>query len=204
MASQGLQAQQKAYPIEIRDLTDLMQVQLKPDEQQDYLNKHGQVAGLMKKLKTNPQTGLSTDNKQDLLNRATQFGKNEIPAKPPKSFFFLMWEAGQDTTLIILICSAAISLILSFFHIEDKRDIGEEVLKISKFLLLTGKIKIKKRSLIFYKLLLKKDGLPLLEGFSFAKKFRIILLREYEMPFLRCIFNFTIKIETSLNERIVT
>ena len=127
-----MQGQANSFPIEIRELTDLLQVQLKPDEQQEFLNKHGQVAGLMKKLKTNPQTGLSIENKQDLLNRATQFGKNEIPAKPPKSFFYLMWEAVQDTTLIILICSAAISLILSFFHIEDTRDLGEEYIKRSK------------------------------------------------------------------------
>ena len=132
-SSQVLEPQLKAFPIEIRDLTDLMQVQLKPDEQQDYLNKHGQVAGLMKKLKTTPHTGLSNENKQDLLNRATQFGKNEIPPKPPKSFIFLMWEAVQDTTLIILICSAVFSLILSFFHIEGNKNIGEEYMQISKF-----------------------------------------------------------------------
>ncbi len=132
-SSQVLEPQLKAFPIEIRDITDLMQVQLKPDEQQDYLNKHGQVAGLMKKLKTTPHTGLSNENKQDLLNRATQFGKNEIPPKPPKSFIFLMWEAVQDTTLIILICSAVFSLILSFFHIEGNKNIGEEYMQISKF-----------------------------------------------------------------------
>ena len=125
--------QAESFPIEIRELTDLLQVQLKPDEQQEFLSQHGHVAGLMKKLKTNPQTGLSNENKQDLLNRATQFGKNEIPAKPPKSFFYVMWEAVQDTTLIILICSAFFSLILSFFHFEETRDLGEEYIKRSKF-----------------------------------------------------------------------
>ena len=123
-----MQGQAKSFPIEIRELTDLLQVQLKPDEQQEFLSQHGHVAGLMKKLKTNPQTGLSNENKQDLLNRATQFGKNEIPAKPPKSFFYVMWEAVQDTTLIILIFGAIISLIVSLFHFdfEETRDLGEE------------------------------------------------------------------------------
>jgi magnesium-transporting ATPase (P-type) len=121
-----MQGQPKSFPIEIRELTDLLQVQLKPDEQQEFLSQHGHVAGLMKKLKTNPQTGLSNENKQDLLNRATQFGKNEIPAKPPKSFFYLMWEAVQDTTLIILIFGAVISLIVSLFNFEETRDLGEE------------------------------------------------------------------------------
>lgn len=35
----------------------MMQVQLKPSEQQDYLNKHGHFEGLAKKLKTNLTTG---------------------------------------------------------------------------------------------------------------------------------------------------
>lgn len=107
---------EKKYPIEIKELTDLMQVQLKLDEQQEYLNKHGHVEGLCNKLQVNSQTGLSVNNKQDLAARAAQFGRNEIPPKPPKSFFSLMLEALQDTTLIILIVSAVISLILSFYH----------------------------------------------------------------------------------------
>lgn len=78
---------EKKYPIEIKELTDLMQVQLKPDEQQEYLNKHGHIEGLCKKLQVNPQTGLSSNNKADLAARANQFGRNEIPPKPPKSFF---------------------------------------------------------------------------------------------------------------------
>jgi hypothetical protein len=45
------------FPITIKELTDMMQVQLKPQEQQDYLNKHGQFEGLAKKLKTNLTTG---------------------------------------------------------------------------------------------------------------------------------------------------
>lgn len=45
------------FPITIKELTDMMQVQLKPSEQQDYLNKHGHFEGLAKKLKTNLTTG---------------------------------------------------------------------------------------------------------------------------------------------------
>ena len=129
------------YPIQIRELTDLMQVQLKPDEQQEFLNKHGQIDGLMKKLKTNSQTGLSDSNKQDLSDRATQFGKNEIPPKPPKSFFYLMFEAVQDTTLIILIVSAAISLLLSFYHDGSSKTDGDEFTQISMLYLFRLKIK---------------------------------------------------------------
>jgi Ca2+ transporting ATPase len=111
------------FPIEVKELTDMLQVQLKPDEQQAYLAKHGHFEGLAKKLKTNLTTGLQASNTSDLEARRAQFGKNEIPAKPPKSFFLLMWEAVQDTTLVILIICALFSLILSFvFHEEVHLD----------------------------------------------------------------------------------
>lgn len=113
----------KKYPIPIKDLTDMMQVQLKPEEQQEYLNRHGHIEGLCHKLGTSAQTGLSANNKADLAARAAQFGRNEIPPKPPKSFFYLMFEAVQDTTLIILIISAVISLALSFYHDDSQVDI---------------------------------------------------------------------------------
>jgi len=93
----------------------MMQVQLKQDEQMEFLHKHGHFEGLAKKLKTDLHSGLSSTNKTDLESRARQFGRNEIPPKPPKPFYLLMWEAVQDTTLIILIISAAVSLVLSFY-----------------------------------------------------------------------------------------
>jgi len=111
------------FPIEIKELTDMMQVQLKQNEQQEYLNKHGHFEGIAKKLRTNLTTGLNSKNIEDLNNRRAQFGRNEIPPKPPKAFWMLMWEAVQDTTLIILIICAIISLVLSVvFHSEDKLD----------------------------------------------------------------------------------
>jgi magnesium-transporting ATPase (P-type) len=104
------------FPIKIDDITEFMQVNIKADEQQKYLNQHGNVVGMCEKLKVNPLVGLSNKNPQDLASRVEQFGRNEIPAKPPKSFLHLMWEALQDTTLIILIVCAVISLGLSFYH----------------------------------------------------------------------------------------
>lgn len=124
---------ERPFPIEIKELTDLMQVQLKQSEQQELLLTHGKVDGLIKKLRTSPSNGLNSADKKDLQDRANQFGRNEIPPKPPKSFIYLMWEAIQDTTLIILLFSAAISLILSFFHFEDTNKLtGEEYIQKSK------------------------------------------------------------------------
>jgi len=48
-----------------------------------------------------------------------EFGRNEIPPKPPKSFLRLVWEALQDVTLIILLIAAALSLGLSFYRAPD-------------------------------------------------------------------------------------
>ena len=48
--------------------------------------------------------------------RLAAFGRNEIPPKPPKTFFQLMFEALQDVTLVILIICALISFVLSFYH----------------------------------------------------------------------------------------
>lgn len=79
-------------------------------------NDYGGVFELCKRLKTSPNEGLSTTNQADLTRRQEVFGSNVIPPKPPKSFLRLAWEAVQDTTLIILIVAAIISLGLSFYH----------------------------------------------------------------------------------------
>lgn len=111
------------FPIVIKELTDMMQVQLKPTEQQEYLAKHGHFEGLAKKLRTNLTQGLKSSDTADLEERREAFGKNEIPPKPPKPFYVLMWEALQDTTLIILIVCSIISLVLSvLFHSEAELD----------------------------------------------------------------------------------
>jgi len=55
----------------------------------------------------------------DLKRRAEEFGRNEIPPKPPKSFLRLVWEALQDATLVILLIAAALSLGLSFYQAPE-------------------------------------------------------------------------------------
>lgn len=66
-------------------------------------------------------TGL-TDSGGDKQQRASAFGSNYIPPKPPKTFLQLAWEALQDVTLIILIIAAIISLVLSFVPLESEED----------------------------------------------------------------------------------
>ena len=52
---------------------------------------------------------------RDIGQRIDEFGRNEIPPKPPKSFWRLVLEALKDVTLIILICAAVLSVGLSFY-----------------------------------------------------------------------------------------
>jgi len=107
------------FSIDIKEIKDLNEVQNKPADVKQQLARHGGVVGLIDKLKVNPLKGLSNEDKQDLADRQEKFGRNEIPAKPPKRFIVLMWEAVQDTTLVILTICAVISLVLSFVHLED-------------------------------------------------------------------------------------
>ncbi len=121
----------KNFPIKVADISEFMQVNIKSDEQQKFLNQHGNLRGVCEKLKVDPLVGLSNKNQTDLNSRVEQFGRNEIPAKPPKSFLHLMWEAVQDTTLIILIVCSVISLGLSFYH-DPGQGPTEEYSKIGK------------------------------------------------------------------------
>lgn len=52
------------------------------------------VEGLCRRLKTDPVNGLPNTSKE-LEHRRKNFGKNEIPPAPSKSFLRLAWEAMQ-------------------------------------------------------------------------------------------------------------
>lgn len=107
------------YRISLKELRELMEHRGREGIQrvQDY----GGVEGVMERLYTSQDKGLS-GNKQDIEHRRETFGSNVIPPKPPKTFFQLVCEAVQDITLIILIISAAISLVLSFYKPDEEDD----------------------------------------------------------------------------------
>lgn len=87
---------------------------------------HGGIGGIMGKLYTSSEQGLS-GNKQDVDHRRETFGSNVIPPKPPKTFLQLVIDAVQDVTLIILIIAAVVSLALSFYS-PKKEDEGEKLI----------------------------------------------------------------------------
>lgn len=73
------------------------------------LMNYGGVHGLAKLLKVNVEHGLTGED-SDFDWRRTAYGSNRYPEKAPKSFWAFLWQACQDTTLIILMGCAVISL----------------------------------------------------------------------------------------------
>lgn len=75
------------------------------------LRTRGGVEGIAKKLLTSATDGIST-SKNLLSRRRKIYGINKFTESPPKGFWVFVWEALQDTTLMILIFCALISLIV--------------------------------------------------------------------------------------------
>ncbi|KAK1645821.1 hypothetical protein QYE76_063626 [Lolium multiflorum] len=70
---------------------------------------HGQLDGIADKLATSLTNGISTH--EDLLNRRQEiYGVNKFAESEVRSFWEFVWEALQDTTLIILAACAFVSL----------------------------------------------------------------------------------------------
>ena len=114
---------QLKFNVNVSDLKELME--LKGVEAKEKLEERfGSAELLASQLKTDIQNGISA-TKEDLDMRVKLYGKNEIPPKPPKSFIRLTFEAVQDTTLIMLITCAILSISLSFYHPEVEK-IDEE------------------------------------------------------------------------------
>jgi magnesium-transporting ATPase (P-type) len=71
-----------------------------------------QVKGVAKALNTNLEEGVE-DSPEELQKRKDAYGDNTYPRKRPKGFLTFLWEACQDTTLIILMVAAVVSLAVS-------------------------------------------------------------------------------------------
>ncbi|CAI9777178.1 unnamed protein product [Fraxinus pennsylvanica] len=75
------------------------------------LKVYGGVEGIADKLSTSLNNGISVS--EDLLNRRREiFGINKFAEIPAKGFWIFVWEALQDTTLMILAVCALVSLIV--------------------------------------------------------------------------------------------
>ncbi|XP_042412178.1 calcium-transporting ATPase 10, plasma membrane-type-like isoform X4 [Zingiber officinale] len=72
---------------------------------------HGGVDGIANKLSTSLSNGLTTANER-LKRRQEIYGINKFTESMVQSFWVFVWEALQDTTLIILAVCAFVSLIV--------------------------------------------------------------------------------------------
>jgi magnesium-transporting ATPase (P-type) len=102
------------FGVNVSNLKELMQLKGQ-DAKENLTNKLGGIEKLAQSLRVDLEMGLDTNNKTDLDMRLKKFGKNEIPPKSPKNIFRLMFDALQDTTLIMLIVCAIISIGLAFY-----------------------------------------------------------------------------------------
>jgi P-type Ca2+ transporter type 2C len=72
---------------------------------------HGGVDGIAEKLSTSKTDGLSTDE-DSIKRRQDIYGINKFTESEVRSFWVFVWEALQDTTLIILAVCAFVSLVV--------------------------------------------------------------------------------------------
>ena len=96
-----------------QDDLDSLNVAQARDDNRAALDSLGGVDVLMRKLNTSASDGLSSDM-VDRLRRT--FGRNAFPESPMKGFLTLFFEAFQDTTLIILILAAIVSLVIGIYE----------------------------------------------------------------------------------------
>ncbi|XP_008792678.1 calcium-transporting ATPase 10, plasma membrane-type-like isoform X2 [Phoenix dactylifera] len=75
------------------------------------LKMHGGVEGIADKLSTSTTNGL-TATEDALRRRQEVYGANRFTASKVQSFWVFVWEALQDTTLVILAVCAVVSLIV--------------------------------------------------------------------------------------------
>jgi Ca2+-transporting ATPase len=70
---------------------------------------HGGVDGISKKVRSTFDHGVSAT---DLDTRQSIYGVNRYAEKPSRSFWSFVWDALQDTTLIILMVCALLSVVV--------------------------------------------------------------------------------------------
>lgn len=109
--------EESRYGVTRRELKTVMN--LSSEDALTQLDELGGDKGLANALNTNFYEGIHV-TVEDTNARQTEFGRNFIPAPPPKTFLALAWEALQDKTLIALIVCAFLSVTLGLAVEEDK------------------------------------------------------------------------------------
>ena len=92
-----------------QDLLDSMNVEQSRETNKQALDAIGGTEGLTKMLGVNVHTGLTH---QQAEKHREIYGSNVFPESPMPTFFELLFEALSDTTLLILVAAATVSLII--------------------------------------------------------------------------------------------
>lgn len=75
----------------------------------NFLRRFGGVEGVAASLETDEENGMSCDN-HNVSQRRELFGSNTYEKQPPKGLFYFVVDAFKDTTILILMVCAALSL----------------------------------------------------------------------------------------------
>lgn len=100
-----------------QDILDSLNVAQASEDNKKNLDDLGGTDGLASRMGLNLKTGL-TDSQVEASRE--RYGANIFPEKPMKSFLTLFVESFNDTTLIILIIAAFVSLIVGSYEDPDK------------------------------------------------------------------------------------
>ena len=110
------------FGLTLEQLKSLMELRGKDLLEKLNSSDYNGVKGVLEKLKVDGEKGLESNNEQDLEQRRTAYGRNEIPPKPMKSFLQLCWEAFHDPLVLFLLACAVISIVLSVVPLKKGED----------------------------------------------------------------------------------
>eukprot|EP01006_Ploeotia_vitrea_P050231 TRINITY_DN67432_c1_g2_i3.p1 TRINITY_DN67432_c1_g2~~TRINITY_DN67432_c1_g2_i3.p1 ORF type:complete len:1091 (+),score=67.69 TRINITY_DN67432_c1_g2_i3:58-3330(+) len=96
-----------------QEVLDSMNVEQARETNKEALDSIGGPEGLAKQLGVNLHTGLTHDQ---VLQLRSVYGSNVFPESPMPTFLELLIEALSDTTLLILVAAATVSLIIGFIE----------------------------------------------------------------------------------------
>ena len=86
--------------------------ELMESKEKKCLDELGGAAGLAASLGSDLQKGILASSEHDLKTRQSQYGENILERKPPPTLLELFIEAMQDTTVVILMIAAVVSIVI--------------------------------------------------------------------------------------------
>nr|ACC43965.1 plasma membrane calcium-dependent ATPase [Philodina roseola] len=120
------------FGLKLEQLKSLMELHGKDLMEKLNTSEFNGVKGVLEKLKVDGNKGLDSSNEQELEQRRSAYGRNEIPPKPMKTFLKLCWDALHDMLLIILLVCAIVSIGLSFYKPPQEEHSEEAEEQINK------------------------------------------------------------------------